>query len=653
MRIIIRGSEAAIKKGTSFEYISENRLFTGADSYTLAITFPLAGCTQNLAIFGRLNRADVEKGLVVLDCEIVDRNFVMSGTLLVTEVSETEIKAQFLEGRSEQNYNKTLDSVYINEIVLSDGDGAPDGPNTGAVGVSRGEVIEEAPGSTAGNRPPGGGSISDSKGRRPPTPTPENSTRPSEAWNPANPYVALPWVNNQSGILQNEVVWNETKNEYDWADESKPLSWQMYLLPMAKAFCEAVGYSCNFSAWEQSDYRYLLCCNTLPGAWGVKEVARALPHWTVAEFFEKLELLMSCEFDIDHRARSVTFAFSADVNEQIPPVLLDSVVDEFSAEISTDDKNVEDNYVRAKNLAFADNGHSTWAYDSCEWYLADANPEDWTHGGYMSFQAVVNSWADMKDTDRNVTIRYLSESPMLRYDWEDAMFATIRCVDHKLVKQNGTAGGYSSKFHYVVQPLNRFGPLIMNPDEDDKTEIEFVPVPIDYTDAEHGFVMFLPGSSFDEPSSSTDPTDTSGNVDGYYQPYTIMSIAAGERSEKTEYYSLIYVAFFDGTLPPSHDQTPIPATDKIMLFADWSFVQHPYSLRINLPESEQASYRNAVPKINPRVKYKFSFLASSIPNARALFFIKGKRYVCEKLTATFTENGMSQLIKGEFYMVND
>lgn len=34
-----------------------------------------------------------------------------------------------------------------------------------------------------------------------------------------------------------------------------------------------------------------------------------------------------------------------------------------------------------------------------------------------------------------------------------------------------------------------------------------------------------------------------------------------------------------------------------------------------------------------------------------LFIIRSKRYVCEKLTATFTSQGMSQLVKGSFYPV--
>ena len=100
MEIQINGQPAYLKENTSFEYITENRLFTGSDSYTLTITFPLKDCPQNIAIFGHLHRQDVEKTRIVFDCDIRDRNFIKSGTLTVTEISEVEVKTQFLEGRS-------------------------------------------------------------------------------------------------------------------------------------------------------------------------------------------------------------------------------------------------------------------------------------------------------------------------------------------------------------------------------------------------------------------------------------------------------------------------------------------------------------------------------------------------------------------------
>ena len=63
MEIVINGQLAVLKKNTSFEYISENSMFTGSDSYTLTITFPLKDCTQNIRIFGHIHRQDVEKRL--------------------------------------------------------------------------------------------------------------------------------------------------------------------------------------------------------------------------------------------------------------------------------------------------------------------------------------------------------------------------------------------------------------------------------------------------------------------------------------------------------------------------------------------------------------------------------------------------------------
>ena len=39
MKILINGKLAALKENTSFEYIADNRLFSGSDGYSLTITF--------------------------------------------------------------------------------------------------------------------------------------------------------------------------------------------------------------------------------------------------------------------------------------------------------------------------------------------------------------------------------------------------------------------------------------------------------------------------------------------------------------------------------------------------------------------------------------------------------------------------------------
>ena len=75
MRIVIDGKTAVLKNGTSFDMVSENRAFSGADSYTLSIIFPLRGCPENIDIFGHLNRIDVDNSKVRFDCEIFDVDF--------------------------------------------------------------------------------------------------------------------------------------------------------------------------------------------------------------------------------------------------------------------------------------------------------------------------------------------------------------------------------------------------------------------------------------------------------------------------------------------------------------------------------------------------------------------------------------------------
>ena len=100
-------------------------MFTGSDSYTLTITFPLKDCPQrsalwdallakNIRIFGHFHRHDVEKNKVVFNCEIRDRRFYKSGSIVITQISEVEVKTQFLEGRSEQNFDDTFDDIYLN-----------------------------------------------------------------------------------------------------------------------------------------------------------------------------------------------------------------------------------------------------------------------------------------------------------------------------------------------------------------------------------------------------------------------------------------------------------------------------------------------------------------------------------------------------------
>ena len=606
MQIYVNNKLAALKKGTSFEYVSENRMFSGSDGYTLTITFPLKDCPENLAIFGHINRADVVAQKVIFDCEIRDRGFYKFGSITITEISESEVKTQFLEGRSEQNFDKTFDKVYINELDLGS-----------------------------------------------PTYRSISQITPSQAWNPnhSSPdFVALPWVNDYSGNIQNKaeyIVDNAVQGQghYEWnTQDTTGLSWQPYLLFITKKICEAVGYKADFAPWEESEeHKYLLICNTLPHAWYTPDFARALPHWTVEEYFEKLELFLAGEFTIDHRAQRISFNFTKAVLNATKPVALENVVEEHSTEVKVEEDQCD--YSVMKNLVYKECDHDTWKYYSCDWYIKG---NAWNIERYDSMRQLLDANRIHRTWDGRRGRGYRPIDKILYAADCDAYFI-IQTVSRKVTDIRSVAGRIRIFFEYTcrLRPINLFGGRIVNDDEDaDQDEIEFVPVRIDDTEAKYGRCMFLSFSGYDE------DTGVEGEDESAY-PFLLSqtdeAIRAGEKEKKAEYYDRIYIGFWDGA-SYGWGKLPYPLVEDIVIADDWSnFNFAHFSLRLN----NRFTQDRVGPAVEPTMKTTFKWLSDTIPDVRAMFLIRGKRYICEKITATFTENGMSQLIKGVFYPVKD
>lgn len=238
-------------------------------------------------------------------------------------------------------------------------------------------------------------------------------------------------------------------------------------------------------------------------------------------------------------------------------------------------------------------------------------------------------------------------------------------------------------------PVNQFGRKLVDKEADD-VELNIIPAWIDDTDEDHGRCLFLECGEMGSAVSWTEETDENGNTSGYgssgggvfsrggsggtggnesghayevdetdynsgafAQTNTGKAIAKGEIEKSDAYFDKIYVGFWNGPVYNS-DGMPHPITDTIEVKDDFTAVFSPFSLRINKTADTDSS---GIPMkytfdIDNKKKYTFSFLSDEIPNPRALFYIEGSRYVCEKITATFHEGtGKSQLLKGVFYRV--
>lgn len=628
MIILVEEKAAVLKKDFSFDYVSENRLFLGRDGYTLNIAFPLKGCPQNIEIFGHINRLDVAKTDIQFECSIVDGKTSLFGTLTVVKISELEIECQFAEGRCAQTVTDPFEEVYITDLDLGSG----------------------------------------------PTTSPSAIT-PAQAWKGLDSgasEVALPWINESSPTSPNNWV-NYESNTYVWDSKNGNLSWQPFLIVIAKRICSEIGYSYDFSEWEKSPMRHLIICNTLPGSWYMPEYSKVMPDWTVSEFFSKLELFLMCEFDFDHKAQMVSMRFSKSLLAEVEPEYIDNLVDSYGVEVAQDETSNCD-YIASKRLAYKECSHSMWPFYSCDWYIDNCR--------------MIKCYDTLGDLiERNKRTDSVRPGQIPRVFWGEQMGdgwdPRVTTVNALLYAKNvdtyyifrsigteyigSTPLGDSYTQIYVLQPVNVFGSGSVEDDSTDTEEIEFVPVCIMDTfvskDDDKGYMMFLNPSSFDESSStSTDDTPAGtrpGSSTDYdraaiRQPGPASSISHGRGEKASSYYDEIYVAFWNNYIVEP-GKTPYPIIDGAMVSQDWQdHHMSGFSMRLTGNSVNfDTPLQSQLPQINARQKFKFSWLGSEIPNPRAIFFIRGKRYLCEKITATFSEHGMSQLLKGEFYPLLD
>jgi hypothetical protein len=242
-------------------------------------------------------------------------------------------------------------------------------------------------------------------------------------------------------------------------------------------------------------------------------------------------------------------------------------------------------------------------------------------------------------------------------------------------------------------PVNQFGRRLVDKEAED-VEMNIVPAWIDYTDDDLGPCLFLECGEMGSAESWVEETDENGNTSSGFHPgegngsfgggsrrvrssdntlfgrggddsvdYNSgelaqtnagMAIAKGEQEKSDAYFDKLYVGFWSGRLSGTYNRLPHPMVDKIEIHDDFTATYSSRSLRIN---QQQEKDSDGIPlkytyNIDNKKKYTFSFLSDEIPDPRAVFYVDGSKYVCEKLTATFHEStGKSQLIKGVFYKI--
>ena len=622
MEVIIDGKPAMVKPGTSFEYVAENRAFTKADSYTMEIIFPMKGCQRNIDIFGHLHRQDAEHGTVRLPAEIVaGPHFRKKGVITVVSASDTEIKGQFLEGRSVQNFDKTFDNIYIDEMDLRD--------------ITHWQFVLPA-------------KASDVYG------SPDDHT-----------FVFLPWYNTSTETLYNRAELTEN-GLYNFPDGGlTPMAYLFHLtygiLTIGMQIETGTPYYADLTEWKSSDYYYLLCCNTLPDLFMGGEdqnIAYVLPHWTLTEYLEELESFLGGFFDIDHDARTIAFHFYKGISNMASSGVteLEKVVDEYSAE--TDEESGGE-LVTMQNVEYEDPGYDGWEWLSCQWFID-------SYGGHYGEVTIWDSYYTTVDT---CLVNYYSPDDSMYgsayhkpyYVTADDTFYMIECLRIS-GEQNAPNPDYLTnlKPENVIRSVNIFTPYVADNGTDNSTKLKIVPVRLDYFDFSGGtghLCIHLDAPDGEENDEDTEIPVPEGIIDtaAYeqameaFKPASVRILEAGEPETDDSVYSNIFVAYWDGNVNEDNGAYQCPIIDKVMFFKPNRRTNCGYSLRLtDRNQGVRPEYLNA----DLKTKYTFKFLSDSVPDPTAVFSIRGKRYLCGKITVTISEDGLSRLMEGEFYRCN-
>ena len=584
MIILINKQRAVLKKGTSFDFISENHYFTGADSYTLSITFPIKGCAENIAIFGHIYRKDFNFDTELLDCEIHDQDFHKYGSVSIVSVSDSEVKTQFLEGRSASNYHSSLDEIYINELSMPS---LHDQAHWQASHYLRPYAEQMRDGNYLG-------------------------------------YVCPPWVNNTSGNIQNPMGAYGSIYYYQGGDPSydPPIVGFPFLIEVIKQVLSRSGYHYDLSAIENSGFSNLIICQAFPYVWHMPYMNQILPHWTVSEFLEQLELFLNGTFEIDHKAGEVSFSFNAGSLAGMNIVQIDEVLDSHSVEIAKEE-DIKDSYVEQKNIAYQDCEHHMWKFYSCDWATSCLPIQ--VYANYAAMKSQLNSLLVCAGPLNAWQYRYI------HYCREEDTHFVLKC-DH-----TETIGDVIH--HYMhIQPVNMFRPRIFNGNDNaDVVELGIVPACIDFTDEVNGSMLFVDCGTLGDDVEDAEDRDEN-------QTQAVNTLAIGEQEKKEEYFDKIHVGFWDGTYIKYHPQMPHPYVDRHEVKPDNTYTYNMYSMR--LAGKEMATTRTTHFFVNQQRKFTFSFLADTVPDVHSIFLIHGKKYLAEKITATFSaETGRSRVLK--------
>lgn len=609
-QLYIDGKPAVIKSGSSFKFYRENIYFTEAEDYTLDVTLPLQGCPENLDIFTAIHRP--EMSLVHLIGKKYPFHFIsppldISGSAIVTEVNEKEVKVQLLAGATGLDLETIGKDIYIDELDLGK---AFDVTHPG-ISVYDGAIRTGFYSQT----------ISGMK---------------SAYNNNPNRCVFFPVYSEASNVVVNRHACNYSARggfTYSISPNFELFSAQPYLLLIIERVLNAIGYELNpdnviAKSWQRNIF--------IVNGRNEYKYANILPHWTVSEFLKEVSLFCGVTFTVEgttvNTIRRADYYSNAD-----ECVAINDVIDEHTTEIESEEEGSKDPLTGNVGYDF-DNIDPMLRLPDEVWLKANVQEPFYNESTMRqwagSYSEDKSDWI-LSEKQNNGVYAYIEDSEgffLCEVDQVGSIFrdgkrremdVSLRIVPAKM-RMNPALYRYETDRGFVSLYDAFYIPIIMTSDSCTKMKKFSVNDAVNpYAEADDAATKpeRIEVAYYDEGKfhggSWTDPQGASVNI----------------------------------TIPLA---TGIPYAREDEAYFRTLFTDTGTHGNLLLKEgSPMYSILSPALKIDTRVKHCYQFLDNIDPNPKEMFVVRGRKYVCQKIEYTCEDEGVSPIKRGYFYEIND
>lgn len=598
IQLIINNLPASLNKDETLKLQHENPFTTENGEYTYEITLPMDSVNQK--IFGHINRHDVAQKKITFPAMLYSgMTLLLYGDAILTSVTESEIGIQLVGNSSATNF--TYDDIYIDEMNLEE------------------QLLDDE-------------------------------------------LFYLTVYNKSAGALMCERFYRYDKNsntltlmfgtgETQRADSRPYYPSRSYMLAtVMNTVLRSMQYTILENALANTLFYDIVVVNASYSR-TKKTFSDSLPHWTVKEFFINLGQLMGVSFIFDSKNKTVNI-LSQKKFALANVVHLDQVVDEFECSMDNEDE-------------------SNITSDIFEYDLQDEQQKQYEQIDQNLYSTILLA------SDLNEAYTFIDAMGTEKYTYA-AMINNVIYAG----KENASA-----PYGFYLRPIDNLRASGIVKQEPNVT-LKFAPV--HYTTAsvnisevaanrasvvigtQNGvLVPAVEGNEYLPSSNVVIRPDTSENNN-------IIATIESEKTDNSYKPDQFHIALLNDyalqSFPVSF--TPIDTEDAI----ERTVFDYPLPYVIN--NSEYLWYINALGVLyaNPNrkkslslqsivgeetigtllrdnhlnykksVTYKKQFIfRNGIPDVRAKFVIRGKTYICNKLTFEVDNNGIIPLMEGEFY----